>query len=471
MPRDSNFLLVFLFLVILFSCKKENDLIPSPGEIKVVPTLAAVDTSNLSLFSIDVSSKLIDEGSAVVTEQGFLLGLVDSTNIENANRKFPLAKDHSNMFSMNMLSFSFNTTYFMRSYAKSAHGIGYGKEIKFTSPVEKRYSGLMVLDNQQKVIDFAQSGYNSVGWLTISGSVTDLSPLKNLVIVNYLEIKYTTQLTTLSGLNNLEYSSEILLQGNTALQNLDAFRKIRIINGDLNILENNSLTDLNGFNKLQVLGGLGNLLVRNCPNIRSLSGLENLEHVGNNVNILGNNNLENVSALSKLERVFGDLNILDNRSLLNLNGFEKMGLVGSVTIQNNNLLNNIDALNNIDSLEMAYGGNIYIIQNPALGAISAFNKISTFQDVLVRNNSNLTSLNLFGISKKIERLIIEDNPTLSNLRGLEKIRSAVSITITNTGLSNFCTFKPLFESGYNNPFTVTGNILNPTINEVLTNCP
>jgi len=473
-------IMVFISAAITISCKKSSDLIQSPpgsGTTKILPTVSTNNIQNLTLNSVYLGGKLIHNGSATVTEQGIVISTTPNPTINNTPDKFSMEKDVSNNFSKKINSHTPNTTFYVRAYAISADGVGYGNEVVYTSPVEKRWPGQKILFTQQEVIDFGALGYNRVQWLIITGTVTDLSPLKDIVIIETeIDIYGGSLLPNLHGLHNIERVGNFKFRYNTNLTDLSGLDNLEISSGDIQIHNNSALTSLNGLNNLLIIGylGLGSLAIQDCPNIQNLHGLEKLIYITNNIYFRSNNNLSDMTALHKLQTVYGDINISNNSALTTLNGFQKITFASDVVILNNALLTDISSLNNLDSLDMTYGAEIAIVGNPKLQSLSCFNKLTAINSVSITDNTQLQSLQAFNNLYRIKTFFtVQNNPGLTNISGLENLRIAQSLTFNqNTALSNFCPLKPLFASILSNPSLVTnGNAQNPTIATILSTCP
>jgi hypothetical protein len=319
---SKSLFIIFLFSLVisLGSCKKATDITANPpsGSTKTPPSVTTNSISNLTLYSVYLGGKIISNGTATPSEQGILISRNPNPTVGNALYKFTMQKDGSNSFQSKIRGVEPNTTYFVKAYAISNDGIGYGNEINFTSPIEKRAIGLQILSSQQDVIDFAQLGYNSVSRLHIGGTITDLSPLQGLVIV-YQDLEIGGNLTNLHGLHNLEIVRDFILRYNTSLPNLSGLDNLEATTGEFQIMNCSGLTSLNGVNKLLIVGyqGLGNFWIKDCPNIQNLTGLENLQSITSDLNIRGNISLTDITALRKLGNVNGTINIMDNSALSN----------------------------------------------------------------------------------------------------------------------------------------------------------
>ncbi len=170
--------------------------------------------------------------------------------------------------------------------------------------------------------------------------LTTLEGLDNLTMVGgALFIVLNNSLTTVDGLENLssigslgagggESQTDCLfLVGNPLLQNVNGLSSLESVENELNIVANGSLTDLNGLNNLTQVGSLGIGFDEGIcgddtctsgpldnPLLTSLSGLNNLETVENNLWINANSGLTDLG-LTSLTTVGGDFSITDNVEL------------------------------------------------------------------------------------------------------------------------------------------------------------
>jgi hypothetical protein len=102
----------------------------------------------------------------------------------------------------------------------------------------------------------------------------------------------------------------------------------------------------------------GDLTV-NAPGLISLD-LPNLESVGGNLLINGNQDLQNIDGLSSLKAVGGDMNFYQNTGVINIDGFSSLKAVGGhMFIQNNIHLQNVNGLSSLETV----GGNMQIRTN------------------------------------------------------------------------------------------------------------
>jgi len=279
------------------------------------------------------------------------------------------------------------------------------------------FLGDVFLGNQEQVEAFGAMCIRTIsGNLSISGTVTDLSPLFSLEqITDNVSISGTTNLTTLQGLNNLRTLSDLSTRS-------------FLIN------DNQRLESLEGLSSLSRVMGIE--IARN-PVLTSLNGLDSLQKVG-------------------IEGLTGALSIFNNNILPNLSGLESLEICGSLGIFNNPMLTSLDGLTNLSICQ----GSVRVKGNLSLTSLDGLENLTTI--------SNVSG----NIGRTLE---IEDNDILPSLNGLESLLFVGDIEIGefngNDLLSDFCALKNLFENGSFGQVTIQNNAANPTPKEIVANCP
>ena len=183
-------------------------------------------------------------------------------------------------------------------------------------------------------------------------------------------------------------------------------------------IEGDDITNLWGLNVLRVVDD--DLEILNNPLITSLEGLEKLSMIGGDLEIGENNNLINFEGLNILQSVWGDISIHHNHSLINLNGLEGLTHInGDLLIENNDMLTDFFGLHHVTSV----GGNLTIEDNNALINLTGLDSLSLIgNDFNVLGNTQLTGLegvdNLNAIGGS---LVIRETEMLTNLSGLENL--------------------------------------------------
>ena len=526
-----KYLSALAVLFLLFSCKKDETKPTVPPQENRVPQLVTNGISGLSHFSVLLGGKITDSGSAAVSETGIVVDSFSSPTTSRNLNKFELKANSNGSFSITATYLPSHTRLYVRSYAVNKYGTGYGNEVVFSSLEDKIFQGDVTLTTQQQVIDFGAGHYTTInGGLTISGPVTDLTPLSGLTVINYAFEISNTLLTGFNGLDSLEisgaiFSSIVRIENNPNLINCKGLDKLAESYGYFYLLNNASLASLDGLENYQA-NYFGEFRIQNCPALQNVNGLKNLLYVGGPFCIMDNATLNDITGFSKLSVIAEKLLISNNPSLQNLNGLEKIkSLPNGIELTNNTALSDLQGIGNLDSIGGGpHGmGNIIIDGNISLTSISAFSKIKTADYITIQNNKLLKDLQgLNNIQSVTNFLHVENNETLVDLSGLEKIASADRVEVFSNGsmitlkgleglkklgndyslnvrsnnslqsltglenlqhangivsiaynpvLTEFCSLKQLISLGYQNNLDIEKNLANPSRDEILTNCP
>ncbi|GAB4242420.1 MAG: T9SS type A sorting domain-containing protein [Saprospiraceae bacterium] len=225
------------------------------------------------------------------------------------------------------------------------------------------------LDSQAKVDSFPilfPQCKELEGVLTINGDdITNLQALSGLTSAENLTIQFNSQLSSLSGLDNLEkIPGHFVLNVNNGLESLDGLQNLDSIGGSFYMNNNHDLLDLEGLSSLHTVGGkfsiigtselqnmaglenlhkVGQFFISNNYSLTTMAGLEGLREV-DELSLIGNYN-ENFDAFVNLDTIGKLLYIADNFFLTDISGFENLDVIaeGYVTIKNNGKLSNCAA--------------------------------------------------------------------------------------------------------------------------------
>ena len=524
---------ILFYLILLSGCEKDSPLEPkipdNDGEIDFVaglPTLHTNSNTDLTRYSTKITGSIIDTGDSQIIEAGFVVDTDSSPTVQKNLNKFITEPDENGLMLKVITSIPANKTYYIRSYATNAQGTGYGNEIHFTSLFQKTFEGNVTLSSQQEVEDFGSEKYTTInGSLEITGSITDLSPLENLAIINYaFHLRSTSQLTTIKGLDSLEavnasyFFHGIRIENNKALKSLEGLERLTANNGHFYIIDNDQLVDLNGLNNFSY-NHFGEFRVEGCDQLSNLHGIEKFQWLDGDVMIKDNPVLENITAFGNLSFINGRIRIINNPTLQNLEGFKNLLKVDGIELYDNNQLSDLSGFCNLDTITSG----ILIRNNGSLKDFSGLEKIKTTEYLTIDNSPALTSLkglenleevkykveinnsgltNMSGLEnlKQTERFYLRSNEKLKNLVGLNKLsvlaNNAYSLNInsnsqlqslegldnllradgqiyigSNQVLVNFCSLKPLLETSTYGSFIVEGNASNPNSTDIRNSCP
>ncbi len=222
-------------------------------------------------------------------------------------------------------------------------------------------------------------------------------------------------ITNLNGLNVLtEIDGELLIGGVNpypAIIDLTGLNNLESIGEGLYLVYLQSLVNLEGLNNLQLVGG--DFVINNNNALSSLVGIESLNSIGGELFIWGNDVLPDLEGLGNLNSVSGEIRIESNSSLISLNGLDGLEIIDNNLIVNtNNSLYSLSGLNNVTSI----GGYLAIDYNTSLEEISDLSNLSSIGGYLhISLNFSLTSLlGLDNInSTSIDSLFIFYNSLLS----------------------------------------------------------
>ncbi|MEP6726494.1 MAG: hypothetical protein ABJC98_11780 [Bacteroidota bacterium] len=503
---------------------------PPPPVAPKIPVVITNPISTLTNYAIVYNGTLTDTGGSKIIQLGIVLDTVSKPTTEKNFAKIAataLAGNGSFTVTSNPLLSS--KTFYARTYASNSFGTGYGNEIQFTAVYHKTFDGDVNLTTQQEVIEFGAAHYTTInGGLFISNSVSDLTPLLGLTAVNNGFRVNNSQLVNFKGLDSLLITGVIFpnsfyVEYNQKLINFAGLSKLQLTRGGVQIDHNPLLENLDGLDSYEACSS-GTLRIGECDKLSQLNGLKHMVFIGEDLQLINNAALKDISGLANLSEIHGELYVVNNPSLTNLNGLEKIDtLQDGVVIDNNAALRDISSLHNLRFIPgPVLGGIIQVSSNPLLESISCFSQITKVGYLTIQKNGVKSLAGLNNITTIINTLHIEENPALINLQGLERLTAAGRLDILNnaalvnfhglegltqinsTGialnvalnnslqslsgienvlwaggsiqifnnpvLSGFCPLRNIFNNGYNQFYTATGNLTNPSQANVVADC-
>ncbi|NII83185.1 hypothetical protein [Pedobacter sp. SG908] len=443
--RAFALLLTVLSTLLIQSCKKEPEILPvTSPTVQGLAKLFTDSVSDLSNFSVTFRGKILDQGVSAVSESGMVVDTVSNATISKNLNKFKATPDASGQMKVIVTYVPEGTTYYMRTYAVNSAGTAYGNEVVFHSPEGKSTLETFEIKTQEQLVALGAKHYTSVQSLRIGGTVSDLSPLKDLAFVTGgMEISGTSLLKDFSGLEHLEmvgtnFPNSLRLEGNRGLISLKGLNKLKMVRGYFYILSNPLLTDLKGLDSYTMTNA-GEFRVDNCASLRSLDGIESMIYCYDGLAIMNNPLLNDLKALRNLKGTTGII-IGANSTLTNLNGLEGLTQVGigdleyaGITLQGNPLLTSLEGLRNISKC-----GNLNINGNASLRSLNGLNALSELNYVQVTNNTSLADLQgLNGLKTVNNNLKIWENHQLANMEGLQKLEKVGRLDIVmNKGIKD-----------------------------------
>lgn len=100
-------------------------------ELKIIATgksvarLNTLEISNITSTTATFNGELIDKGSPIYTERGFVYSLSPMPTIDNTISKLTVPITENNIYTSNVASLTLGNTYYVRAYAINSEGIAY----------------------------------------------------------------------------------------------------------------------------------------------------------------------------------------------------------------------------------------------------------------------------------------------------------------------------------------------------------
>lgn len=235
-------------------------------------------------------------------------------------------------------------------------------------------------------------------------SLKGLDSLEN--IGGSLRIQLATDLRDLSHLDNLKNVNDIWLSDNENLKNLEGLNNLETVSGNINIINNDSLDSFKGLEKLKKIGG--DLNISNNYSLKFLNGLNNLKTV-RNFYLTDNFKLRNLTGLESLETITLDFTIEDNEVLNDLEGLNALEFIGGhLMIGNNYSIKNLNGIGPVNFIGLE---SISIFNNRFLESLDGINNLGLngVSTIYIAHNPNL---NLCAVNSICNYLSICKNPII-----------------------------------------------------------
>ncbi|TRX34153.1 hypothetical protein FNW52_14040 [Flavobacterium sp. ZT3R18] len=438
-----------LLFILISSCSKDDDIITIPVEkIKI----NATSITNENTYSFELNGSFTNDKKIKIIESGFIIDTISEPNLNKKMVKVLSANDNNTLKSTiaNLIA---NKKLFIKSYIKTESNIYYGDQLIHTTLKDNPYylTEKKTISTQAELLEFTSHHYTSIikkAWIAefkITGTVTDLSSLKDLEIIEAESFSITNSLVTnLSGLENLQSINGFLdIRLNQNLLDLKGLDNLQICKGDLYIKSNNNLKNFNSLNKLFAIWGT--LIIEDNKSLENFNGLNKLKFLYG-ISITSNPKLKNLTGLGSLETIaWESFYIMYNESLESLTGLNSLKKVGQLQIDGNQNLKNLKGLENIENISFY----INIHNNPNLIDLNGLSNLKTTEYLSIKNNPNLLSLTGLNDAVVIDYLFIENNYNLKNLTKIGNVKSKIKIEYNNNLLSL---------EGLQNVQTLTGSL-------------
>jgi hypothetical protein len=196
------------------------------------------------------------------------------------------------------------------------------------------------------------------------------------------------------------------------IENLLGFQQMLEVRGDVNISRTN-LKNLVGLDSLQLVGRDLNVLFFNSPTLESLVGLGSLRKIGRDIWLSDTAaTLKNLAGMENLDTVGNDLLLWQMAGVKNFEGLENLKSAGIVAY-------NCAALENLTGLEhLESAHSISLAENQNLKSLDGLENLKTiagdtFSILQIAKNPLLDDLSALDHTVSIPALEIWENPKLS----------------------------------------------------------
>ncbi|WP_405207940.1 fibronectin type III domain-containing protein [Aquimarina sp. LLG6339-5] len=351
-------------------------------------------------------------------------------------------------------------------------------EIRGFKVYEKVFEGDYEIKNLQEMEAFANAGYTQV--------------TGNFSLIDYAD-------PNSEGLQSLnKINGNLIIQG-TNLSDLEGFKNVEIMQGNLDIRNNDFIGNLEGLRRIKKISK-GLFILRN-PLLINLTGIENIDFTMDGyVSIIENDSLSDISILEKIRVINGFFWVASNISLTSIilpNLEEVNGNIFDEVFHSIGLL--IRGNFNLESIQLPAlikASRAEIIYNPLTTEIN-MDTITTIENELsISRNRNLITINgfqnLVGNSESFfleisenrelehivfpsinsaDKILIAQNNKLTTiqLNGLKNVSTGFDI-LNNEILEDYCSLASYASIALaeQKEITTEGNLYNPTTEMIST---
>ena len=311
-----------------------------------------------------------------------------------------------------------NTTYDVRSaqvFIKDKNST-LSDTVQVTQAAKGTYTGDIIFETEQDLIDFQTAGYTKViGNIIVQGNkIRTLQKLDNLLteIDGNLTIE-CSNLTSLDGLYNLKKITGNFITMHAWITSYEGIGKLTEIGGDFEVNAKsfyyssslNSLASFEGLESLEEIGGSFKVIAESSGSsssslnsLSSFKGLSGLKSIGGDFEVNAEssslNSLASFEGLESLEEIGGNFKVIaesfgssssSSSSLNSLSSFK--GLSGLKSIggdfevnAESSSLNSLASFEGLESLE-EIGGNFKVIAESSLRSLSSFKGLSGLKSI------------------------------------------------------------------------------------------
>jgi len=258
----------------------------------------------------------------------------------------------------------------------------------------------------------------------------NLSGLEDIDSIGGLWIGYNDNMTNLTGMDAV-LNGYIFIDNNPSLINLNTTESLNIDEvSEIRINSNAALNNLEGLE--QITSVVGDVQINSNSNLISLEGLGQVTHLDRDVIISSNENLSSLNGLNNVNFI-RQLFVTNNPKLTDFTGLNNLNYTFNMTVTGNDTLSNMNGLDNLDSISIK----LKVEENPNLNDFSGLEDLNFTRNLDINDNASLTSLTgLDNINPSgIINCQIINNDNLYDC-GIEPICNYLAGSMGNVSISN-----------------------------------
>lgn len=164
--RDALGLGLKSYILNINSDNGSKELLITAGADVGLPSLTTDPVSNLTQYSVTFNGTIINGGTPVYTERGFVYSTNPQPTIDNNLGKIVSGINGQASYSANLNELTPNTTYYVSAYAINAVGVAYGDHVQFTT------SAGVINVTTNEVTDIASTSATCGGTLSLENGNT-----------------------------------------------------------------------------------------------------------------------------------------------------------------------------------------------------------------------------------------------------------------------------------------------------------
>lgn len=276
----------------------------------------------------------------------------------------------------------------------------------------REVSGSLIIFNNSKLVELPRfSALARIGGSLSISSNEDLAVIHGFPALESLGgaiyIGENPNLVAADLVPEIATVDTIFVALNPRLSTLQGLKSINSVTGDLIIRNNASLTTL----ELPALEEIGrDFLLSDLLQFRT-ARFPALQHVGRNWSIAATDNLISLTGFSAIENVGESISLISNKALIDVTLAAPFNKVQEIVIHDNPALK---VILGDGSVRLAPSSSVKITANPVLHTLNGFERVTALESLTLTENDSLEQIEAWpGLVRVTGRLLISRNSALT----------------------------------------------------------